>query len=70
MWSKEAMNHTDERVLKLFRRGVSIPAIARKIGRPDDFERVRAALRRSEEGARLAADRGIDLAHASEEDET
>lgn len=35
------MNHTDERIKKLAAAGLSDEQIARKIGRPDDVERVR-----------------------------
>lgn len=42
------MNHTDERIWKLYGRGLSYEQIARKIGRPGDIDRVRAGLARKE----------------------
>lgn len=41
------MSHTDARIEKLAGRGVAVPSIARKIGRPGDVERVLAALERA-----------------------
>lgn len=47
------MNHTDERILKLARCGLTDEQIARKIGRPNDLERVRRAIgQRSGDGER------------------
>ncbi len=40
-------SHTDLRILKLHRRGLTPEQIARKIGRPGDVERVRDALKRA-----------------------
>ena len=34
------INHTDERIKKMLARGLSPEQIARKIGRPDDIQRV------------------------------
>lgn len=42
-----AATHTDARIVKDFRRGCSVERIARKIGRPDDVQRVREALQRA-----------------------
>jgi len=42
-----AAGHTDERIIKLHRRGLTAEQIARKIGRPDDVARVIAALARA-----------------------
>ena len=41
------MNHTDLRILKEHRRGLTPEQIARKIGRPGDVQRVREALERA-----------------------
>ena len=35
------MHHTDERIKKLAAKGLTDEQIARKIGRPDDLDRVR-----------------------------
>lgn len=42
-----AESHTDKLIVKLHRQGVSIPRIARRIGRPGDHERVKQALERA-----------------------
>ena len=39
--------HTEERILKLARKGLSPAQIARKIGRPSDIPRVLEALKRA-----------------------
>jgi len=41
-----AAHHTDKRIAKLARRGLSVEQIARKIGRPKDLERVMGVLER------------------------
>jgi len=39
------VSHTDQRIIKLWDKGVhSLETIAKKIGRPNDIERVRSAL--------------------------
>ncbi len=43
-----AETHTDKRIIKLARKGLTPTQIARKIGRPGDTERVWAALKRLE----------------------
>ena len=40
-----AKGHTDERIRKLHKKGLSVEQIARKIGRPGDVERVEQALK-------------------------
>ena len=40
------MNTKDERIVKLFLRGLSLEQIARKIGMPDNVQRVREGLER------------------------
>ena len=40
------MNIKDERIYKLFLRGLSLAQIARKIGQPDDLQRVKDGLHR------------------------
>ena len=40
------MNETDKRIIKLFLQGVTPQRIAKRIGRPDDVERVMDAIRR------------------------
>ena len=40
------VGHTDDRIRKLFSRGLSLGSIARKIGRPGDIRRVLRALPR------------------------
>lgn len=42
------MNTKDKRIAKLFRKGLSIEQIARKIGMPSNLERVREGLEREE----------------------
>jgi hypothetical protein len=44
-----AESHTDKLIVKLHRQGVSIPRIARRIGRPGDHERVKQALEREKD---------------------
>jgi len=44
------ISHTDQRILKLARKGLSLESIARKIGRPGDVERVLKALERPTQG--------------------
>lgn len=44
-----AKSHKDERIIKLWKRGLTIEQIARKIGNPDDKGRVKDALRRRDE---------------------
>lgn len=39
-------NHKDERIAKLWRKGLSVPVIARKIGMPGNEQRVLEGLRR------------------------
>jgi hypothetical protein len=39
-------NHTDARIAKLFRKGLPLETIARKIGRPGDIHRVISGLKR------------------------
>lgn len=39
-------NHKDARIKKLAAKGLTIEQIARKLGAPDDLERVRAGLKR------------------------
>ena len=39
-------NHTDARIGKLFKRGLTLESIARKIGRPGETERVIKGLER------------------------
>ena len=41
-------NKTDERIMKLFYNGLNPEQIARKIGRPDDIDRVVSAIRKNE----------------------
>lgn len=41
------LNPTDIRIIKFFNQGCSIERIARKIGRPNDIERVQDALKRA-----------------------
>jgi hypothetical protein len=41
------ITHTEERIIKLAKRGLSVKSIARKIGRPDDHQRVLEALKRA-----------------------
>ena len=38
------INKTDERIYKLYQKGISIEKIAKCIGRPGDIERVKAGL--------------------------
>lgn len=40
------MNHKDERIAKLFAKGLSVKQIARKIGMPDNEQRVIEGLER------------------------
>ncbi len=40
------MNHKDERIFKLWSRGLTIAQIARKIGMPDNLQRVLDGLTR------------------------
>lgn len=44
-----AKSHKDERIIKLWKRGLTTEQIARKIGAPLDLERVKDALRRHNE---------------------
>ena len=39
-----AKSHKNERIIKLWKRGLTIKQISRKIGSPDDLERVRTAI--------------------------
>lgn len=39
-------NHKDARIMKLHRKGLSLAQIARKIGMPNNVERVQQALER------------------------
>lgn len=41
------MNNKDERIVKLWRRGLTEQQIAKKLGAPDNLERVRDGLVRS-----------------------
>jgi len=41
------MNHADERIKKMFHRGLSLATIARKLGRPGDIQRVLDGLKRA-----------------------
>jgi hypothetical protein len=41
-----AKGHTDKRIIKLHKAGLTPEQIARKIGRPGDVERVQQALKR------------------------
>ena len=41
------MNPTDARIIKLARQGMTLDRIAKRIGRPDDLQRVRDALERA-----------------------
>ena len=40
------LNHTDQRIIKLYKRGLSLRSISNKIGRPGDIERVKKAIRK------------------------
>lgn len=42
------LNKTDQRILKLFRKGLTLKRITQRIGRPGDFDRVIKALQRAE----------------------
>ena len=53
-----ATGHTDDRIRKLFARGLTFQQIARKIGRPGDVERVLRALREGDvDGFRFRCNR-------------
>lgn len=39
-------NHKDERILKLYNRGLSLEVIARKIGMPGNLKRIQEGLER------------------------
>lgn len=54
-------NATDERILKLWTAGLTIPRIAARIGRPGDFARVRSALRRNDQASARAEAMEVDL---------
>lgn len=55
------MNPTDLKILTLWNRGLTIPRIAARIGRPGQHECVREALRRSPEARASALERGVSL---------
>ena len=40
------LNKTDLRIVKWWRKGISLERIARKIGRPNDIQRVKEGLER------------------------
>lgn len=57
-------NPTDERIKKLWTNGNhSIDSIARKIGRPGDFQRVMDALERLGFGEQLAEHASDEMSH-------
>lgn len=71
-------NATDERVVKLWKQGLSTWTIARRIGRPGETDRVLAALERAgidptpttkeaEQRAQIAADAWFEFHNPAEE---